>query len=136
MTGEAQRYLKLFSQHFCISCLIFHRFSGDFSYSRQCHIKNLKNQNYKETVNGYAPYFEYALDYSAPTEGGKPGAAVANNGNKSQTSAINSATLPHYTNPVTTTGNLSLPRNRNDMQQQPQQSTAQMGNGFLGKFRV
>ncbi|XP_017486262.1 PREDICTED: irregular chiasm C-roughest protein-like, partial [Rhagoletis zephyria] len=41
------------------------RFSGEFSYSRQCHIKNLKN---KETVNGYAPYFEYALDYSAPTE--------------------------------------------------------------------
>ncbi|XP_018796592.1 PREDICTED: irregular chiasm C-roughest protein [Bactrocera latifrons] len=107
------------------------RFSGDFSYSRQCHIKNLKNQDYKETVNGYAPYFEYALDYSAPTEGGKPGAGVANNVNKSQTSTINSATLPHYTNPVTTTGNLSLPRNRNDMQQQPQQSTAQMGNGFL-----
>lgn len=95
----------------------------------------MKNQDYKETVNGYAPYFEYALDYSAPTEGGKPGAGVANNVNKSQTSTINSATLPHYTNPVTTTGNLSLPRNRNDMQQQPQQSTAQMGNGFLGKFR-
>ncbi|XP_053950749.1 irregular chiasm C-roughest protein [Anastrepha ludens] len=107
------------------------RFSGEFSYTRQCHIKNLKNQDYKETVNGYTPYFEYALDYSPPTEGSKPGSAAANNANKSQSSTINSATLPHYTNPVTTTGNLSLPRNRNDMQQQPQQSTAQMGNGFL-----
>uniref|UniRef100_W8BE24 Irregular chiasm C-roughest protein n=1 Tax=Ceratitis capitata TaxID=7213 RepID=W8BE24_CERCA len=105
------------------------RFSGEFSYSRQCHIKNLKNQDYKETVNGYAPYFEYALDYSAPNEGGKPGTGVAGSGvQKTQSSTINSATLPHYTNPVTTTGNLSLPRNRNDA---PQQSTAQMGNGFL-----
>ncbi|XP_059223858.1 irregular chiasm C-roughest protein [Stomoxys calcitrans] len=102
------------------------RFSGDFGdrYNRSCNIKNIKNQDYKESVNGYAPYFEYALDYSPPNE------SKANMGSvsKSNSTSISSATLPHYSNPATTTGNMSLPRNRSDMQQQQQ-----LNNGFLGQ---
>lgn len=125
-------------------------------YNRQCHIKNLKNQHqeqaYKETAsNGYAPYFEYALDYSPPADSGKPkaqGAAVVG-----AVGSSNAATLPHYaTNAAAaasaTSGagagaaagggssmgsGASLPRNqRHELhQQQPQTSQA---NGFLGKF--
>lgn len=122
------------------------RFSGDYGdrYNRQCHIKNLKNQQeqaYKEsTSNGYAPYFEYALDYSPPAESGKP---------KANAGGINSATLPHYAANAATAGagagtvatstggvplgsGASLPRNqRHELhQQQPQTSQA---NGFLGQ---
>ncbi|KAL7745407.1 hypothetical protein ACLKA6_015419 [Drosophila palustris] len=129
------------------------RFSGDYGdrYNRQCHIKNLKNQQeqaYKEsTSNGYAPYFEYALDYSPPADSGKPKSQV----NATATASgggINSATLPHYAanavtggvgGAATSTGGVplggsgaSLPRNqRHELhQQQPQTSQA---NGFLGQ---
>ncbi|XP_062141422.1 irregular chiasm C-roughest protein [Drosophila sulfurigaster albostrigata] len=128
------------------------RFSGDYGerYNRQCHIKNLKNQQeqaYKEsTTNGYAPYFEYALDYSPPTDSGKPkagGVGVGGGGG----GGINSATLPHYAANVATSAaggggvvtsttmggsGASLPRNqRHELhQQQPQTSQA---NGFLGQ---
>lgn len=47
---------------------------------------------------------------------------------------MNSATLPHYTNTATTTSQMSLPRNRPDIQQQQTQAPTQMGNGFMGKF--
>lgn len=122
-------------------------------YNRQCHIKNLKNhqhqeQAYKETTsNGYAPYFEYALDYSPPGEAGKAKGA----------GAANAATLPHYASSAAaaaaapgggtaataaaaaagggggSSSGASLPRNqRHELhQQQPQTSQA---NGFLGKF--
>ena len=111
---------------------IYFSFSGDFGdrYSRQ--LKNLKNQDYKETtVNGYAPYFEYALDYSPPSANNGKVSLAANNKTTSS-SNINSATLPHYTNPASTTSNMSLPRNRPDLQQS--QVPTQMGNGFMGKF--
>ncbi|XP_065364987.1 irregular chiasm C-roughest protein [Calliphora vicina] len=101
------------------------RFSGDFGdrYNRSCNIKNIKNQDYKESVNGYAPYFEYALDYSPPNDNKNSMGSVS----KSNSTTISSATLPHYSNPASTTGNMSLPRNRGDMQQQS------MNNGFLGQ---
>ncbi|XP_030386564.1 irregular chiasm C-roughest protein [Scaptodrosophila lebanonensis] len=124
------------------------RFSGDFSerYNRQCFNKNIKNQQdtYKETTgNGYAPFFEYALDYSPPADNSKPMSKAC----------INSATLPHYAVNATTTsaatavgmsstggsgnstGNMSLPRNtRNELQQQHQQQQHQpQTNGFLGQ---
>ncbi|KAH8409132.1 hypothetical protein KR009_008502 [Drosophila setifemur] len=118
------------------------RFSKDFGgdrYNRQqCHIKNLKNQqqetSYKESpqANGYAHYFEYALDYSPPGEmAGK--------------SKSNSATLPHSAASGSAAGagvggagggaggaagggGASLPRNqRHELQQ------AQQQNGFLGQ---
>ncbi|XP_075154282.1 kin of irre [Haematobia irritans] len=103
------------------------RFSGDFGdrYNRSCNIKNMKNQDYKESVNGYAPYFEYALDYSPPNDSK---ASLGGSVPKSNSTTISSATLPHYSNPATTTGNMSLPRNRSDMQQ-PQP----LNNGFLGQ---
>lgn len=104
----------------------FHRFSGDFGdrYNRSCNIKNIKNQDYKESVNGYAPYFEYALDYSPPNDGKASVGSVS----KSNSTTISSATLPHYSNPASTTCNMSLPRNRNDIQQQS------LNNGFLGMY--
>ncbi|TMW50115.1 hypothetical protein DOY81_004798 [Sarcophaga bullata] len=105
------------------------RFSGDFGdrYNRSCNIKNLKNQDFKEPVNGYAPYFEYALDYSPPND--NKTSMVGGTVSKSNSTSMSSATLPHYTNPASTTGNMSLPRNRADMQQQP----TTMNNGFLGQ---
>lgn len=114
-------------------------------YNRQCHIKNLKNhqkqeQAFKETTNnGYAPYFEYALDYSPPADSGKPKAAAA----VGPGGSANAATLPHYAANAAAGGagaggssmssGASLPRNqRHELhQQQPQTSQA---NGFLGKF--
>ncbi|EDV30005.1 uncharacterized protein Dana_GF19598 [Drosophila ananassae] len=115
------------------------RFSGDFGgdrYNRQCHIKNLKNQqetSYKETpqANGYAHYFEYALDYSPPGE----------MAGKSKNGGMNSATLPHSAasgNGGTSGGaagagaaggggGASLPRNQRHELQQSQ------ANGFLGQ---
>lgn len=124
-------------------------------YNRQCHIKNLKNhqkqeQAFKETTsNGYAPYFEYALDYSPPADSGKPKAAAAVGAGGS----ANAATLPHYAANAATaaavggggggavaggssmSSGASLPRNqRHELhQQQPQTSQA---NGFLGKFMI
>ncbi|XP_030568360.1 irregular chiasm C-roughest protein [Drosophila novamexicana] len=112
------------------------RFSGDYSdrYNRQCHIKNPKNQPdqaYKETTsNGYAPYFEYALDYSPPADSGKAKGAAG---------AINSATLPHFAasasgaapttaGGVPLSGGASLPRNQRHELQQTSQA-----NGFLGQ---
>ncbi|XP_043866054.1 irregular chiasm C-roughest protein [Drosophila mojavensis] len=135
------------------------RFSGDYGhrYSRQCHAKNFKGQNqsqnqnqeqaYKETAsNGYAPNFEYALDYSPPAESGK---------SKGAASGINSATLPHYAaNAAATTATsaggvtapiasgASLPRNQrhelhhhqhHQQQQQQQQPQTSQANGFLGQ---
>uniref|UniRef100_A0A1A9ZLV7 Ig-like domain-containing protein n=1 Tax=Glossina pallidipes TaxID=7398 RepID=A0A1A9ZLV7_GLOPL len=101
------------------------RFSGEFGerYKRTCNLKSLKNQDFKETVNGYAPYFEYALDYSPPNDSKSTVESVS----KSNSSTINSATLPHYTNSVNTNSNMSLPRNRSDMQQ------PNINNGFLGQ---
>lgn len=117
-------------------------------YNRQCHIKNLKNhqkqeQAFKETTNnGYAPYFEYALDYSPPADSGKPKAAAA----VGPGGSANAATLPHYAANASNaaaggagaggssmSSGASLPRNqRHELhQQQPQTSQA---NGFLGKF--
>ncbi|XP_043069156.1 irregular chiasm C-roughest protein [Drosophila bipectinata] len=116
------------------------RFSGDFGgdrYNRQCHIKNLKNQqetSYKETpqANGYAHYFEYALDYSPPGE----------MSGKSKNGGMNSATLPHSAasgngggganggaagGAVGAGGGASLPRNQRHELQQSQT------NGFLGQ---
>lgn len=63
------------------------------------------------------------MDYSPPNDNKSSMGSVS----KSNSTTISSATLPHYSNPATTTGNMSLPRNRTDMQQQP------MNNGFLGK---
>lgn len=123
------------------------RFSGDFGggdrYNRQCHIKNLKNQQetaYKESpqANGYAHYFEYALDYSPPGEG-----AVVVGGGKAKNGSMNSATLPHSAaaggagagagasggGGGSTGGGASLPRNQRHELQQSQQA-----NGFLGGF--
>ncbi|KAH8291688.1 hypothetical protein KR018_005602 [Drosophila ironensis] len=116
------------------------RFSGDFGgagtgdrYNRQCHIKNLKNQqetSYKESpqANGYAHYFEYALDYSPPGE------------MSGKSKAMSSATLPHSAVSVAaggatslgaggggTSSGASLPRHQRHELQQSQQ------NGFLGQ---
>ncbi|XP_017018141.1 irregular chiasm C-roughest protein [Drosophila kikkawai] len=129
------------------------RFSGDFNggggggggggdrYNRQCHIKNLKNQQetaYKESpqANGYAHYFEYALDYSPPGEGGGGSLLV---GGKAKNGGMNSATLPHSAGASaggaagnaaggTNGGGASLPRNQRHELQQNQQA-----NGFLGQ---
>ncbi|XP_026846211.1 irregular chiasm C-roughest protein isoform X1 [Drosophila persimilis] len=117
------------------------RFSGDFTdrYNRQCHIKNLKNHQenaYKETsANGYAHYFEYALDYSPPAE------AAGGKSAKNSAGGKNSATLPHSAAPVGGVGSVaaaalvggggggaSLPRNQRHDQQQSQQA-----NGFMGQ---
>ncbi|KAH8416396.1 hypothetical protein KR222_001578 [Zaprionus bogoriensis] len=124
-------------------------------YQRQCQLKNMKNQQeqvYKESAsNGYAPYFEYALDYSPPADSGKSKtAAVAGVGVGAGT-GVNSATLPHYAANAAAAGagagagitaggssgvglgsGASLPRNqRHELhQQQPQTSQA---NGFLGQ---
>ncbi|XP_058977676.1 irregular chiasm C-roughest protein isoform X2 [Musca domestica] len=104
------------------------RFSGDFGDRYNRNIKNIKNnQDYKDSANGY-PYFEYALDYSPPNDNKSSVGSVS----KSNSTTISSATLPHYSNPATTTGNMSLPRNRSDMQQQ-QQHQQQLNNGFLGQ---
>ncbi|XP_032581074.1 irregular chiasm C-roughest protein [Drosophila sechellia] len=114
------------------------RFSGDFGgdrYNRQCHIKNLKNQQetaYKGSpqANGYAHYFEYALDYSPPGEG----AAVVVGGGKVKNGGMNSATLPHSAaasvngGGAGNGGGASLPRNQRHEIQQSQQA-----NGFLGQ---
>lgn len=119
------------------------RFSGDFGgdrYNRQCHIKNLKNQQetaYKGSpqANGYAHYFEYALDYSPP--GGEGAAVVVGSGGvgKLKNGGMNSATLPHSAAATVNGGGAgngggaSLPRNQRHEIQQSQQS-----NGFLGEF--
>ncbi|XP_039499574.1 irregular chiasm C-roughest protein [Drosophila santomea] len=119
------------------------RFAGDFGgdrYNRQCHIKNLKNQQeptaYKGSpqtqANGYAHYFEYALDYSPPGEGA--GVVVSGGGGgKLKNGGMNSATLPHSAATVNgggagTGGGASLPRNQRHETQQSQQA-----NGFLGQ---
>uniref|UniRef100_A0A1A9WGC4 Ig-like domain-containing protein n=1 Tax=Glossina brevipalpis TaxID=37001 RepID=A0A1A9WGC4_9MUSC len=101
------------------------RFSGEFCerYKRTCNLKSLQNQDFKETVNGYAPYFEYAMDYSPPNDSKSTVESVS----KSTSSTINSATLPHYTNSVNSSSNMSLPRNRSEMQQ------PNVSNGFLGQ---
>ncbi|XP_017009136.2 irregular chiasm C-roughest protein [Drosophila takahashii] len=122
------------------------RFSGDFGgdrYNRQCHIKNLKNQQetaYKggsPQANGYAHYFEYALDYSPPGEGGAAvvvgGGAQGQGGAKVKNGGMNSATLPHSGASVNgggagNGGGASLPRNQRHELQQSQQA-----NGFLGQ---
>ncbi|XP_017112772.1 irregular chiasm C-roughest protein [Drosophila elegans] len=125
------------------------RFSGDFGgadrYNRQCHIKNLKNQQetaYKGSpqANGYAHYFEYALDYSPPGEGaavivGGAGAGAGGGAaGKVKNGGMNSATLPHSAASVNgggagNGGGASLPRNqRHELQQSQQQA-----NGFLGQ---
>ncbi|XP_055913065.1 irregular chiasm C-roughest protein [Eupeodes corollae] len=95
------------------------RFSGEFSdrYNR-CMVKNQKNQDIKDN-NGYAPYFEYALDYSPPTD------SISKSASNTLTT---STTLPHYNNPISS-GNMSLPRSRNE----PQYVQSAMQNGFLGQ---
>jgi len=122
------------------------RFSGDFGgdrYNRQCHIKNLKNQQetaYKGSpqANGYAHYFEYALDYSPPGEGAAVvvggGVGVGVGGAKVKNGGMNSATLPHSGASVNgggagNGGGASLPRNQRHELQQSQQA-----NGFLGEL--
>ncbi|XP_017054972.1 irregular chiasm C-roughest protein [Drosophila ficusphila] len=129
------------------------RFAGDFAgerYSRQCHLKNLRNQQEPAfkgappTANGYAHYFEYALDYSPPGGEGASAASVASaasagasagGGAKAKGGAMNSATLPHSAAAAAVGGGsnggggvASLPRNqRHDLQQ------SQQANGFLGQ---
>lgn len=89
----------------------------------------MKGLDFKETANGYAPYFEYAMDYGPVTDE-KNTVCLTSTVNSN---AVNSATLPHYTNPLNpnVSTNTSLPRLRNDSQQQV---VGVSNNGFLGKM--
>lgn len=94
----------------------------------------MKGLDFKETANGYAPYFEYAMDYGPPVTEEKNNVNLTSTVNSN---AVNSSTLPHYTNPLNpmnVSSNTSLPRTRNDPQQQV--VGISNNNGFLGKILI
>ncbi|XP_037938622.1 irregular chiasm C-roughest protein [Teleopsis dalmanni] len=96
-------------------------------YNSKYHLKSIKNEDFKESHGDYDPYFEYALDYNLPTDG------KLTTSLKNSQGAVQSATLPHYSNSeISACNNLSLPRNRCDLPQISNSNSAQMGNGFLG----
>lgn len=126
----------LYNEILSLFLFLLGRFSGEFGdhYTRSCNIKRMKGLDFKETAaNGYAPYFEYAMDYGpvATTDEKNTGCLTSTVNSNS----VNSATLPHYTNPLlnpNVNSNTSLPRSRNDPQQQVMGVS---NNGFLGNMK-